>query len=540
MTAAKKKAVVGKVAAAKRAAPKRTRCLPPDEVTARAERVIVFIERYLRVPEGKYVGQPMKLREWQKARLRKIYGRPGVRTVIWSMAKKNGKTAIIAMIVLAHLAGPEAVRNSQIRSGAQSREQAAIVFNYAAKMVRMSPELSAMVVVRDTAKELFCHVTGVHYKALSAEASTAHGQSPVLTIHDELGQVTGPRSDLYSALETAMGAHDAPMSFVISTQAPTDADLLSTLIDSAKALGENDPTTLLFLDEVPEDADIWDEKTWYLANPALGDFLNLDELRASARKAQRLPALEASFRNLNLNQRCAAEAHFLSPAVWKLNDGASDFRVLEEGEVYVGADLSSTQDLTCLIAGAKDQGTWHMKVWFFLPEHGLKERAERDRVPYDLWVEQGLIILTPGKSIDEDRIADIVVPVLKPLNIKQIGYDRWQFESLRKAFARSPHHWEPPFLADFGQGFKSMTPALKEVERLALDGKLRHGNHPVLKMCAANARVVTDDAGNRKLTKRRSIGRIDGLVAMVTMVGSSLTNEDDEESVYERRGLLMV
>lgn len=508
----------------------------------RAERVIEFIETYLRVPEGKFVGKPMKLRPWQKRRIRVIYG-TYTRQAIWSMAKKNGKTAIISMLVLAHVAGPEAKRNSQVRSAAQSREQAAIVFNYAAKMVRMSEELSAMIVVRDSAKELLCHVTGVHYKALSAEASTAHGQSPVFTIHDELGQVTGPRSELYSALETAMGAHDEPMSLIISTQAPTDADLLSTLIDSAQVA--NDPRYKVFLDEVPEDADIWDEKTWYLANPALGDFLSLDEMRSLADTAKRLPAQEASFRNLNLNQRVAAEDHFLAPAVWKLNSAPSDQAVLEFGDVYVGVDLSSTQDLTCVLAGAKsrDTGRWHLRIWFFLPEYGLRERAKRDRVPYDKWAEQGYITLIPGKVIDEDFVADTIKPVLMPMNVRSFAYDRWQFESLRKALARksaTQPAWEPPFLEDFGQGFKSMTPALKEVEKVALAGGICHGDHPVLRMCAENCRVIIDDVGNRKLTKRKSTGRIDGMVSLVTMIGGSIAPEEDGESVYEKRGLLMV
>jgi phage terminase large subunit-like protein len=448
------------------------------------------------------------------------------------------------MIVLAHLVGPEAKRNSQIRSGAQSRDQAAIVFNYAAKMVRMSPEIAPMVTIRDSVKELLCHVTGVHYKALSAEASTAHGQSPVLVIHDELGQVTGPRSDLYSALETAMGAHDEPMSLIISTQAPTDADLLSTLIDSAVAI--NDERYKVFLDEVPADEeDIYNPKVWLLANPALGDFLSMAEMQSLADTAKRLPAQEASFRNLNLNQRVAAEDHFLAPAVWKLNNAVSDFSVLQVGDVYIGADLSSTQDLTSVIAGAKalDTGKWHLKIWFFLPKVGLKERAKRDRVPYDVWADKGLIHLTPGKSIDEDAVADVIKPVLMPLRIKQFGYDRWQFESLRKALARKSDTqpaWEPPFLQDFGQGFKSMTPALKEVERLALDGMLCHGDHPILRMCAENCRVVTDDAGNRKLTKRRSIGRIDGMVALTTMIGASIAPVENNESVYERRGLMIL
>jgi phage terminase large subunit-like protein len=161
------------------------------------------------------------------------------------MGRKNGKSALSAMMLLAHLAGPEALANSQIYSAAQSRDQASLVFALAAKMVRMSQDLNAMVTVRDSAKILFCHTHGTTYRALSADATTAYGLSPVFAIHDELGQVVGPRSELYDAIETAMGAHAEPLSVVISTQAPSDADLLLTLIDDAKTGA--DPKIKLFL-----------------------------------------------------------------------------------------------------------------------------------------------------------------------------------------------------------------------------------------------------------------------------------------------------
>ena len=163
----------------------------------------------------------------------------------------------------------------------------------------------------DTAKSILGLRTGVEYRALSADATTAHGTSPALVIHDELGRVRGPRSELYDALETGAGAHEHPLSIIISTQAPTDADLLSTLIDAAKASG--DPTTKLFLWAASPEDDPWSEKTWHKANPGLAYGLpNLDELRRTAKQAQRLPALAASW-NLHLNTRCASDAHFRRP-----------------------------------------------------------------------------------------------------------------------------------------------------------------------------------------------------------------------------------
>ena len=189
---------------------------------SRSNRNIAWIERFCRIPEGKLVGQPVRLSNKQREWIRMIYGSP-TRTFILSMARKNAKTAISAFLLLLHLAGPEAKPNSQLYSAAQSREQAAILFALAAKVVRMSPDLSDCIVIRDTAKQLFCPELGTLYRALSAEASTAYGLSPVFTVHDELGQVKGPRSELYEALETASAAQEEPLSIVISTQAPTRA-----------------------------------------------------------------------------------------------------------------------------------------------------------------------------------------------------------------------------------------------------------------------------------------------------------------------------
>jgi phage terminase large subunit-like protein len=365
---------------------------------------------------------------------------------------------------------------------------------------------------------LFAPSTGVRYRALSADATTAHGLSPSLAIHDELGQVRGPRSELFEAIETGMAAQQSPLSIIISTQAPTDADLLSVLIDDARKGGSH--RTRLFLFAADADDDPWEEATWRKANPAIDDFQSLAEMRDLAATAQRLPALEASFRNLNLNQRVSPEGNFVSPEVWARNGAEPDFSVFDTSPVAVGADLSATQDLTAVVAVARSAGIWHVWPWFFLPGEGLAERARRDRVPYDLWADQGHLIPIPGAhSIDEDFIAKFLAPIFGCLKITAVAYDRWQFESLRKAFVRVK--CELPFLEDFGQGFKTMTPALKALEVGLLGGQMRHGNHPVLTMCAANVRVVIDDAGNRKLTKARSTGRIDGIVALTMAIGAA-------------------
>jgi phage terminase large subunit-like protein len=485
---------------------------------ARAKRVIAFIETYLTIPEGAHVGRPVKLRPWQREIILAVYSeKRHIRRALISVARKNGKTSLIAMLVLAHVVGPESKPNSQVFSAAQSRDQASLVFSLAAKMVRMSTTLNELVTVRDSAKELFCIRTGVRYKALSADATTAYGLSPALTIFDELGQVRGPRSELYDALETAMGAQEAPLSIVISTQAPTDADLLSVLIDDAAAA--HDPSTLLFLYAADIDDDPLDEATWRKANPALGDFRSLEDMREAAERAKRMPAFEASFRNLFLNQRVAVTNHFLTPDVWKLNAGAPDRSAFEDFPVYAGLDLSARQDLTSLVLVARDdKGIVHVDAQFFAPEEGLRDRAARDRAPYDVWAKQGLITVTPGRSVDYAWVARHVAEIAGRCDLKAIRFDRWRMDDMKRELDRIGCQVE---LVPHGQGFRDMSPAIDQVEALAVNGQLRHGANPVLTWCGANCVITSDAAGNRKLDKSKATGRIDGMVALAMAVGGA-------------------
>ncbi len=259
---------------------------------ATARRIINWIEKHCFIPEGRDVGKPVKLRDWQKADLKKIYDNPaGTRRAIISYGRKNGKTSFSAFLLLAHLCGPKAIPNSQLYSAAQSRDQAALLFALAAKIVRMSPTLSGFVEIKESSKVLEVPQLGTRYRALSADAATAYGLSPVFVVHDELGQVVGNRSELYDALETAMGAQEQPLSIIISTQAPTDADLLSVLIDDA--LAGHDPHTVVSLYTAPLDDDPFTEVTIRKANPALGDFLNQKEVLATAQDVAHASARSA-------------------------------------------------------------------------------------------------------------------------------------------------------------------------------------------------------------------------------------------------------
>jgi phage terminase large subunit-like protein len=443
------------------------------------------------------------------------------------MGRKNAKTAFSAFIVLLHTCGPEAKPNSQIYSAAQSRDQAAVLFELAAKMVRMSSALSEYVNIRDTVKELICQELGVVYKALSADAATKFGLSPLLVIHDELGQVKGPRSDLYEALETASAAQESPLSIVISTQAPTDADLLSVLIDDA--LSGADPRIKCELYSADMELDAFDEKAIRQANPHFDDFMNKDEVFRQAADAKRMPSREASYRNLILNQRVEARNPFVSRAVWTENGTVP--APWKGADVYGGLDLSSVSDLTALVL-VTDNGDVHPTFW--LPGDGLAEKARVDRETYDVWAQQGLLETTPGRAIEYEWIADYLRGIFNRCNVRAIAFDRYNMRHLRPWLEKVGFTDEElERFIEFGQGFVSMSPALRELEARLLSKKLKHGNHPVLTMCAANATVVTDPAGNRKFTKTKATGRIDGMVALAMAVGVMPNAVNSEKSFWE-------
>ena len=480
----------------------------------RGERVIAFIEGYCRVPEGKLIGQPIKLAAFQRKFLLDIYDNPaGTSTAYLSIARKNGKTGLIAGILLAHLVGPEAVQNSQIVSGAMSREQAGIVFNLAVKMIQLNPKLAEIVHIVPSGKRLIGLPRNVEYKALAAEGKTTHGLSPILAILDEVGQVRGPQDDFIDAITTAQGAHDAPLLIAISTQAATDADLFSVWLDDARK--SKDPHIVCHLYAAPADADLQDRKAWKAANPAIGLFRSLPDMEKQAERAARMPSSENTFRNLCLNQRVSTVSPFVSLEVWKSCGGEP--APLEGVEVYGGLDLSARTDLTAFVLLGRDaEGATHVYPFAWTPEQGLHDRARRDRVPYDVWVREGYLRTTPGATVDYGFVCAEMAEILGGLDVAAIAFDRWRIDLFRKEAEALGLEFP---LTEHGQGFKDMSPALDALEAELLNGRIRHGMHPVLTMCAANAVITKDAAGNRKLDKHKATGRIDVMVALAMALG---------------------
>ena len=499
------------------------------------EKVIRFIEAYCRVPEGKLVGKPIHLEEFQRQWILDTYDNPdGTLRSYLSIARKNGKSALISAVVLAHLVGPVAQQNSQIITGARSRDQAAIIYKLAEKMVNLNPELAKIVRLVSSKKTMFGIPMNVEFQAISAEAGTAHGLSPVVAILDEVGQVKGPYDAFVEAIETAQGAHEKPLLVAISTQAASDGDLFSIWLDDAES--SEDKTIVSHLHTAPEDCDLADPKAWAAANPALGIFRMLRDVEKAAERAVRMPTAENTFRWLFLNQRIDANAPFVSKSVWQ-SCGGDVIEDFENLEVYAGLDLSSVNDLTAFTPMVEVGGVWNIKPVFWIPGDGLKDKAKADRVPYDIWAKDGFMIPSPGKTIEYEYVAGYLFDFCQKHNVKKIGFDRWGWKHLKpwlikKGFTEDQLEGDDALFSPIGQGFQSMTPALRDFESAILNTKIAHGNHPVLAMCANNTVVQTDPAGNRKLNKDKSHGRIDGMVAMAMSFSVSGTHEGSGEKSF--------
>jgi phage terminase large subunit-like protein len=502
----------------------------------RAKLVIAFIEK-LTIPSGIGRGKPFKLRGWQKKFIRDIYephrdGRRVVRRAILSVARKNGKTALIAAIALAHLIGPEARPNGEIYSAANDRDQAAIVFKFARQIVLLEPELRGQIEIVISTKTMVARNTGSIYRAVSAEAGTKHGYLPTLVIYDELAQAKS--RDLYDVLDTSFGACEEPLFITISTQSNDPEHILSRLIDDG--LSGVDPSIVCHLYAADEDCDLLDRMQWGKANPALGDFRDLEDLTTAMAKAVRLPAEEPKTRNLLLNQRVSPASPLISRALWMECSGNA--KLVDGEEIYAALDLSSVDDLTALAVGSAADPC-RVVPYFWKPLELLGEHSKRDfgsgTHRYEEWVHAGHLLTTPGKAIDHEVLARFIAGLAMKYRIKGIAFDRWRMQNLLREFdriglqayedksAEDPARRRPQGdglrLVPWGQGFRDMGPAVDALMKALDEKKLKHPNNPVLNWNVANAVAVMDPSGFRKLDKSKARFRIDGAVAMAMLMG---------------------
>lgn len=504
----------------------------------RADRVIDFVQN-LTITSGSDAGKPFILRPWQREFIEAVYdpvdddGLRQCETALLTMPRKNGKTTLIAALALCHLCGPERVERGQCYSAAADRNQASLIYEEIAAFVRADAELSSILHLLDGTKRIVFYPNGSFFASISSESRTKHGFNASFIAYDELAQA--PNRKLFDVLTTSTSARAEPLTMVISTQSPDPHHVMSELVDYGERVlagAIDDPSFVSRIYRADDDDDIWDEAVWHKANPALADFRSLRELRRFAEKAKRIPAREAAFRSLYLNQRIAKEGKLINPIDWMKNTGSVDLDALVGRECYAGLDLSERRDLTALVLVFPDgEDSFDVLSWFWLPETDLKERADEDRQPYDQWNLQGYLETTPGRMINYDFVVARLAEIHEQFRIKAIAYDKWNMPRMMQALDQIG--LELP-LVEFRQGFYSMTPAVGVLERCVLNGQLRTNGQPVLTMCVLNTVVEIDAAENRKLAKNKSTGRIDGAVALAMALRTAtehLTEPDKRISI---------
>jgi len=503
------------------------------------QRVIEFVEQ-LTFTSGPSAGLPFELRDWQLDILEKIYGpvhddgRRKVRTALITMPRKQGKTELAAALALYHLLGDDE-KGGQVYSAAADRYQASLVFAAATTMIRNDPELAEHVKIIDSQKRIVHHASGSFYVAVSSESRTKHGFSASCIVYDELAQA--PNRDLFDVLTSSTGARSQPLTIIISTMSANKNSIMYEQFDYGCKVRDGtiqDETFAPIIYQAPEDADIWDENVWHECNPALSDFRSLREMRTFAERAKRIPASEAAFRNLYLNQLVDAESRFLNSVDWMAGKQAIDIESLRGRPCWGGLDLSSTTDLTALVLIFPIGDEIQTLCFFWVPSDRLHERANRDRVPYPTWRDQGHMIATSGRVIDKSFVVHKMAELDSMFDIQGIAYDRWRIEDLLKMLADEGMELN---LVPWGQGFKDMGPAVDHLETAILDGSLRHDS-PVLDWNASNAVVTQDPAGARKIAKDKSFDRVDGLVALTMALGLYNREPPPFESVYGERGII--
>jgi phage terminase large subunit-like protein len=418
------------------------------------------------------------------------------------------------------------------------RAQAQITHSEATRMVKASPQL--LKIVRVFKDNIFIEDTASKFIPLGADSDTMDGLNAHCAIVDEIH--AHKTRDTWDLLETATGSRRQPLMFGIST-AGTDRQSLFW--------NQNDYTQKVLLGVIQNDAwfgiiysldegdkergipgDDWqDQTTWIKANPNLGVSKKLDKMAEEAAEARDVPSKLNAFQRLHLNMWTNVETMWLPVEHWKQCNGAVDAEGLAGRTCYGGLDLSSTTDITALVLvfpPQADKDAYQVLCRFWLPTDSMKERVKRDRVPYDAWVRQGYLNLTPGNTIDYSFVIAQIDADMQKYDLPEIAFDRWGASRIQTQLQEIGGK---DFMVQFGQGFASMSAPFKEFEKLILSHRIAYGNNPVLNWMAHNIVAVTDPANNQKPDKSKSREKIDGVVALI-MALDRATRHEGEGGVF--------
>ena len=510
-----------------------------------ADFAVAFIENLCHT-KGTWAGQPFQLLDWQEQIIRDLFGilKPnGYRqfnTAYVEIPKKNGKSELAAAIALLLCCG-DGEERAEVYGCAADRQQASIVFEVAADMVRMCPALSKRVKILASQKRIIYNPTNSFYQVLSAEAYSKHGFNIHGVVFDELH--TQPNRKLFDVMTKGSGdARMQPLYFLITTAGTDTHSICYETHQKALDILEGrkiDPTFYPVIYGAADNEDWTDPKVWKKANPSLGETIGMDKVIAACESARQNPGEENAFRQLRLNQWVKQAVRWMPMEKWDACASLINEDDLEGRVCYGGLDLSSTTDITAFVLvfpPTNEDDRYILLPYFWVPEDTLDLRVRRDHVPYDVWERQGFLMTTEGNVVHYGFIEKYIERLGEKFNIREIAFDRWGAIQMVQNLEGMGFTVVP-----FGQGFKDMSPPTKELMKLVLEKKVAHGGHPVLRWMMDNIYIRTDPAGNIKADKEKSTEKIDGAIAAIMGLDRAIRcGNVSTASVYDDRGILFI
>jgi phage terminase large subunit-like protein len=496
---------------------------------------------FLRFWEGEWAGCVFEPEPWQKFIIGSLFGWKRTtdgarrfRTGYIEVPRKNGKSPLIAGIGL-YMFVADNEPGAQVYSAATKRDQAKIVWNHAARMVKRSPDLSKRIQTYWGKGNMNIVEAESKFEPLGADADTMDGLNIHAALVDELH--AHKTRAVWDVLETATSSRRQPLQLGITT---AGVDQTSVCFEN-HSYGEmilkgtvEDDTYFVFISTIDEgDKENWDDpKVWAKANPNLGISVKLDDLQRKCNKAKELPTAQNAFLRLHLNVWTQQVNRWIPLELWDKNAGIVVEVELKGRTCYGGLDLSSVDDLTAwalVFPRDGDPEELDILVRCWCPEARLHDRQNRYRDQYKAWVKAGWLRTTPGNAIDYSFIKAQVMEDAQVFNLVDLNIDRlFQAHQLATELQE-----EGLKVAPMGQGYLSMTTPTKEFQRRLLIRKLHHGGNPVLRWMADAVAVREDPAGNLKTDKAASQGKIDGIVAIIMALDRAMRHEKPKKSIYE-------
>lgn len=502
---------------------------------------------HLRQSKGEWAGLPLVLQPWQEFILGNLFGwkqqADGLRrfrVAYVEVPRKNGKSLLAAGIGL-YLAFYDGEGGAEVYCAATKLDQAKIVFSDARAIVLASSHMKRRITVPKTERAggaMFDETTRSKLEPLGQDSDSLDGLNIHGVVVDELH--AHKTRGMWDVLQTATGARRQPLTCAITTAGWNRHSVCYEQHAYGRQILDGvlrDDTFFAFIASWDEDDDWEDEESWRKANPNYGVSVKPDDLRRKAEKAKQIPGEQNAFLRLHGDVWTEQETRWLDMGVWDENADKVDVVALRGRPCFAGIDLSSTTDISAVelyfpnLGADAEGGDW--LHFYFVPKENMRRRAERDRVPYPLWAEQGLLTATPGNVVDYGYIREKLNVLLEAgFEIQEVAYDPWNATSLVTDLMSDGFKCVP-----VRQGFASLTAPTKEFEKLLLGRKFRGLGHPVARWAASNVMVEQDAAGNLKPSKVKSTERIDPIVAMVLALDRA-TRQAENLSVYTERGFL--